>query len=88
MGSQRREKIALSPGGNEIAVPNQPEEQAAPPATEPRIRDRGNLVGGVVLITLGVILLAQNFLPHFHMWDYWPLIVIAIGAGLLWKSRW
>ncbi|MGE5365026.1 MAG: PspC domain-containing protein [Bacteroidota bacterium] len=41
---------------------------------------------GVVLIALGVIFLAENFLPFFSFWDYWPLLLIGIGAWLLLKS--
>ncbi|MCK5571848.1 MAG: hypothetical protein KAJ12_03775 [Bacteroidetes bacterium] len=88
MGSKRREKISPSPSGDETAVPNQTEEQLSPPVTEQRTRNRGSVVGGVVLIALGLIFLAENFFPRFNVWDYWPLILIIIGAGLLWKSRW
>jgi hypothetical protein len=88
MGSQRREKISPGPSGDETAIPNQPEDQPTPPVTEERIRDRGSVVGGVVLITLGLIFLAESLFPCFNVWHYWPLILIAIGAGLLWKSRW
>jgi len=51
-------------------------------------RDRGsNLIGGVVLIVLGLLFLANNLLPEFRFGDYWPLILVAIGAGILWKHR-
>ncbi len=50
--------------------------------------DRGsNLIGGVVLIVLGLLFLANNLLPEFQFGDYWPLILVAIGAGILWKHR-
>lgn len=41
---------------------------------------------GVVLIALGVIFLAENFLPFFSFWDYWPVLLIGIGSWLLLKS--
>jgi len=40
-----------------------------------------------VLVTLGVLFLADNFLPDVRFGDFWPLILIVIGAGLLWKGR-
>jgi hypothetical protein len=48
--------------------------------------DSGSLTGGLILVVLGLILLADNLIPRFHLFDYWPLILIAIGAGLLWKA--
>ena len=56
---------------------------------QPKSRgDRGsNLIGGVVLIVLGLLFLANNFIPEFQFGDYWPLILVAIGAGILWKHR-
>ncbi len=38
---------------------------------------------GIVLIVIGCIFFADNFIPHFHFSDFWPLILIAIGASLL-----
>jgi phage shock protein C len=56
------------------------------PATSSR-KDQGGLVGGLVLIVLGLIFLADNLIPGFSFSDYWPLILVAIGIGLLWKGR-
>jgi phage shock protein C len=48
-----------------------------------RHKDRGNLIGGLVLITLGALFLADEFIPHVNFSDLWPLILVAIGIGLL-----
>jgi hypothetical protein len=56
----------------------------APPAQK---RDQGGLIGGLVLIVLGLLFLANNLLPDFRFGDYWPVILIVIGGVLLWKSR-
>jgi hypothetical protein len=40
----------------------------------------------MVLLALGLLFLANNFLPDFHFEDWWPLILVAIGAGLLYKA--
>lgn len=42
---------------------------------------------GAILIIIGVLFLADNFLPRFDFGDYWPLILIAIGAALILNSR-
>jgi hypothetical protein len=57
------------------------------PSTPKCHRDRGSLIGGLVLVVMGLLFLASNLFPDFRFHDYWPVILIVIGAGLLWKSR-
>jgi len=45
------------------------------------------VIGGVILIALGILFLADNLLPGFTFAEYWPVLLIVIGAGLLWRSR-
>ncbi len=60
----------------------------APPSTpQGRHRERGGLIGGLVLVVLGLLFLGNNLLPDFRFGDYWPVILIVIGGGLLWKAR-
>lgn len=47
---------------------------------------RGALIGGAVLIIIGGLFLLDNFLPGFDFADFWPLLLIAIGTGMLWNS--
>jgi phage shock protein C len=49
-------------------------------------KDKGSVIAGVVLIVMGLLFLADNFLD-IPFSDLWPLILVAIGAGLLWRSR-
>jgi len=58
-----------------------------PPAPPTSHRERTGLIGGLVLITLGLLFLADNFLPEVRFGDFWPLILIVIGAGLLWRKK-
>jgi hypothetical protein len=44
-------------------------------------------MGGVVLVVLGLLLLANNVFPQFDFSDYWPLILVAIGIALLVQPR-
>ena len=57
-----------------------------PKRQNPQHKNRGNLIGGLVLITLGVLFLADEFMPHVSFGDLWPVILIVIGAGLLINS--
>jgi hypothetical protein len=47
----------------------------------------GALTAGLILITLGVIFLAENFYAPFSAWRliarYWPVILIIIGVKRL-----
>ena len=52
--------------------------------TDPKeSRMRGNLIGGLVLITIGGIFLADQFIPRIDFGDLWPVVLIVIGIALL-----
>jgi phage shock protein C len=53
---------------------------------QPGQKQRGNLIGGLVLITLGILFLADEFIPNINFGDLWPIILIVIGGGLLINS--
>ena len=44
------------------------------------------VLGGTILILLGVLFLLDNLLPHFDFGDYWPIILIALGVGIIIKA--
>ena len=50
-------------------------------------RHRRGGMFGFILIIVGGLFLLDNFFPRFCFEDYWPLILIAIGAGLLLRSK-
>lgn len=54
-------------------------------ATEPA-KDKPRYVWGIILILVGLLFLAENFIPTFHFSDYWPIILIVIGLGLIFRS--
>lgn len=41
------------------------------------------LIGGLVLITIGVIFLINRLIPEIDFGDLWPVILIVIGLGIL-----
>jgi hypothetical protein len=49
---------------------------------------RRSVVGPIILISLGLLFLALNFIPDFDPWPvlarYWPLILIFLGLGRIW----
>ncbi len=42
---------------------------------------------GVVLVVVGLLFLLDNFIPRIHFGDFWPLLLIAVGVGLLLNAR-
>lgn len=57
---------------------------AAPDSTTPHT-PRGGVVFGVVLVLLGVVLLAAQLIPSVHVWQLWPLAIIAIGIVTMFR---
>ena len=57
------------------------------PWTEPKRTGRG-LTGPVILIVLGVMFLADQFLPGWGIGKTWPLLLVVMGVlRLLDSSR-
>ncbi len=48
---------------------------------------QGSIIAGGVLILLGSLFLAEEFLPSFDFSKFWPLILIGIGVLLLFNSK-
>ena len=83
--------IPEQPRENAMSMPPYPQQTNVPPQPQqtPKYEEghrRGSIVGGLVLLVLGLLFLGQNFLPDFNFGDWWPLILVAIGAGLLYKA--
>jgi len=68
---------------NQTYKPEDMESQEKPQKPNPESRNRGNLIGGLVLIALGAIFLADQFIPRIDFGDLWPVILIVIGIALL-----
>ena len=46
-----------------------------------------SLYAGAFLIFLGGIFLLDNFVPHFHFGDFWPLVLIGLGFAIILNAR-
>jgi hypothetical protein len=57
------------------------------PQDHPR---RVSLVLPIILITVGVLFLVRNWRPGFEPWaillDYWPLILVFVGLGMIYDN--
>ena len=45
--------------------------------------NRNGLIGGIVLISLGMIFLANRFIPNINFHDLWPLVLVVLGGVLI-----
>jgi uncharacterized protein DUF2154/cell wall-active antibiotic response 4TMS protein YvqF len=49
---------------------------------------RSSVVFPLLLIGIGVLFLLTRWLPDFYpwpvLWEYWPLLLILVGAGMFW----
>lgn len=76
-----------------LIIPKAPEGTEAPATTDTSSSetaenkgDRGRLLAGLILLILGFIFLASNFIPWFQFGKLWPLLLIVIGIVVLFKS--
>lgn len=45
--------------------------------------NKNGLIGGVILIALGLIFLANRFIPNINFSDLWPLVLVVLGGVLI-----
>jgi phage shock protein PspC (stress-responsive transcriptional regulator) len=59
--------------------------QVPPPMPPTRQRSNGALIGGLILITLGVIFLLDQFniFPAWNFENLWPVILVVVGLGIM-----
>lgn len=50
---------------------------------EPAKPSNTGLIAGVVLIFLGLIFLADRLMPWYNITDFWPLILVVVGALMI-----
>lgn len=52
------------------------------------MRRPGVNIGGIILLLLGLIFFVDNLeIFDFGMWNLWPLILVAVGIGMLFNSN-
>ena len=46
-------------------------------------KGNGSVIAGIILVTLGTLFLADNFIPNIDFSDIWPVILVVAGVGLI-----
>jgi phage shock protein PspC (stress-responsive transcriptional regulator) len=76
---------AEPPASVPAAPPAPPAPAPVTPGPEPHSH-RGGLTGGLILILIGGIFLASQFVPGLDIGRLWPLILVAIGISMILRS--
>lgn len=79
-----------APPGEETGMAPQTPIEVVPPVEAQETRRHRSMMAGVILLVLGVLFLAGNVgLSRWFNWEiYWPVLLVALGALLLWnRSR-
>ncbi len=74
-----------NPQMQETSVDSKPDWEAAEPQNKTS-KNKGSLIGGMILITIGGIFLVQRFIPQVSFRTFWPLLLVVIGVILLLNS--
>ncbi len=83
------EPRVVQPAPTEAAPPQTVSSQPNPTAPQPAPATnghRGSAIAGIILIVVGGLFLADNLLPRFHFGEFWPILLIILGVGILSKS--
>jgi len=54
-----------------------------PYAMPVKSENRNGLIAGIILISLGLIFLANRFIPNINFGDLWPLVLVVLGGVLI-----
>jgi phage shock protein C len=46
----------------------------------------GRMIAGTILIAIGLIFFADRYIPSFEFWDVMPIVILVVGALLIWNS--
>ncbi|MCD4773875.1 MAG: PspC domain-containing protein [Bacteroidales bacterium] len=46
-------------------------------------KNQGNLIAGLIMISIGVIFLIDRFVPRIDFGDLWPLVLVIAGVALI-----
>ncbi|NCA85065.1 MAG: PspC domain-containing protein [Clostridia bacterium] len=63
-----------------------PDEEMRKKQSERKQPTDGSLVAGIILITLGGLFLAGQFIPRINFGDLWPVMLIVVGILIIFGS--
>ncbi len=85
-GTEGNPETAGTESGSQGEESAQPDYQKYYQAMAEQKHKRSSIFG-VVLVGVGLLFLLDNFVPRIHFGDFWPLLLVAVGVGLLLNAR-
>ena len=79
------EDFSQTSGEQPSTEPNQQSSSPEVPVYVPQ-KNNGALIVGLILIGIGLIFLANRFIPRIHFGDFWPVIIVIAGIVLIASS--
>ena len=76
------ESFGTETPGNQSASAS-PDGASDPMSFPVKKENKNGLIGGVILIALGLIFLANRFIPNINFGDLWPLVLVVLGGVLI-----
>lgn len=70
---------------NEKTTPENNGFNTPPPQTPAKKKDQGGLMGGIIMITLGILFLIPTFIHWLDFGDLWPVLLIVIGGVIIYR---
>jgi phage shock protein C len=80
------EPIPFFPEPQATAEGDQQEPSAVTPPVVPTTRNNGALIGGLIMIGIGLVFLADRLIPRIHFGDFWPVVIVIAGVALIISS--
>ncbi len=74
-------------GGSSPVDPAQPGQYQKYYQAMAEQKHKRSSIFGVVLVIIGLLFLLDNFIPRIHFGDFWPLLLVALGIGMLLNAR-
>lgn len=63
-----------------------PSSQQSVPVVNVQSPKSAAVFAGVIVILIGILFLINNFIPISWVWKLWPLILVGIGAVMIYKA--
>jgi len=83
---QLPENSDQSQTNQENTMSEEKDYQPKHPEDRKGISQNGSLIAGVILITLGALFLIDRFIPRIDFGDLWPVLLVVIGIGLVYRG--
>jgi phage shock protein C len=77
--------FVIPTSGTPSEATSPPMPPPSPPYSQPKNGKTGAVIG-IGLVLVGLLFLLDNFIETISFWKFWPLILIALGAAVIYNQ--